>query len=487
METKLRCFTNKVKNIFSLSRRSTCIHRFLAVRVNSVFTQLCYFLSISFVGYSILKALNTRPGAAVPRSVDFFFTAVSAATVSSMSAVEMEVFSDGQLLVMTLLMFVGGEVFVSMVGLMVRTYRMQAAAAAAAVDISGEIEVDPTLTPRGHEVELVVVPPYREEEREIDICSVRILKLKSIRFLSCAVMGYLLLIHVIGVSSMSLYIAFEKSARNILEKKGLKSFTFSLFTVVSTFASCGFVPTNENMVVFRKHPIMLLILIPQVLFGNTLFPPCLRLCVWFFGKCSKSYQRYSTYLLSNTKEVGFYHLLPGRQSTYLTTTVAGFVTIQLAMFCAMDWRSEGLTEMKPLQKFVGGLFLAVNSRHSGETIVDLTTISTALLVVFVVMMYLPPYTYFLPTKAEDKVEEEEEEDDNLNFVGSETIRTVRQRRRDDKYKNRSNNNSLLENVMFSQLSYLAVFVVIICITERRNIKDDPLNFNVFNVILEVVR
>lgn len=45
----------------------------------------------------------------------------------------------------------------------------------------------------------------------------------------------------------------------------------------------------------------------------------------------------------------------------------------------------------------------------------------------------------------------------------------------------------MENLVFSQLSYLAIFVSMICITEREKMKEDPLNFNVLNIVVEVVR
>jgi hypothetical protein len=46
---------------------------------------------------------------------------------------------------------------------------------------------------------------------------------------------------------------------------------------------------------------------------------------------------------------------------------------------------------------------------------------------------------------------------------------------------------LLENWVFSQLSYLAIFVMLICITEREAMVTDPLNFNVFSILFEVIR
>lgn len=46
---------------------------------------------------------------------------------------------------------------------------------------------------------------------------------------------------------------------------------------------------------------------------------------------------------------------------------------------------------------------------------------------------------------------------------------------------------LMESLIFSQLSYIAIFVILICITERQKMKEDPLNLNVLNIVIEVVR
>lgn len=76
--------------------------------------------------------------------------------------------------------------------------------------------------------------------------------------------------------------------------------------------------------------------------------------------------------------------------------------------------------------------------------------------------YLPPYTSFLPI--------EKDEVSLLKLKGKE-------KRRD----------RAVENIVFSQLSYLAIFIVLICITERKSLKEDPLNFSVMNITLEVIR
>jgi hypothetical protein len=46
---------------------------------------------------------------------------------------------------------------------------------------------------------------------------------------------------------------------------------------------------------------------------------------------------------------------------------------------------------------------------------------------------------------------------------------------------------LLRSTVLSQLSYLTVFVIAICITERERLKKDPLNFNLLSIVVEVIR
>ncbi|KAK3156132.1 hypothetical protein QOZ80_2AG0103260 [Eleusine coracana subsp. coracana] len=114
--------------------------------------------------------------------------------------------------------------------------------------------------------------------------------------------------------------------------------------------------------------------------------------------------------------------------------------------------------MDSYQKIVGALFQSVNARHAGESIIDLSSLSAVVLVLYTVMMYLPGYTSCLPKYDEQHPRAEKKD---------------RRKRR-------------LENLIFSQLSYLAIFVMLICITEREAMTTDPLNFNVFSILFEVV-
>ncbi|KAL7092463.1 hypothetical protein ACP275_12G166100 [Erythranthe tilingii] len=485
-------YVKKLKNLCSDSWQLTrlflrCSYSYLLFTLNPFLihyifhffnpfsTRILYFSSLSFAGFGILNALKPRAAALfTPKALDLFFTSVSAATVSSMSTVEMEVFSNSQLLVITVLMFVGGEVFTSMVGLHFTHKNITRWKSEARVE---SVESGPTSP---------IPAEYSFDQIDLSIAEVlesgltrfesrqnvlnysyynnnnnTFMKNDSVKFLGYVVLGYLLVIQFLGLASVLLYLSAVESAGDVIRKKGIKTATFAVFTVVSTFASCGFLPTNENMIVFRENSGLMWILIPQILLGNTLFPSCLRFTIWVLGRKVKKAE--AEFLMKNAAEVGYLHLLPGLHSVLVAATVVGFVLVGFVMFCSLEWDSAALGGLSGYRKVVGVLFQCVNTRHTGETIVDLSTVAPAVLVFFVVMMYLPPYTSFLPI-----IKRDDDQQQNPEIIMNEKRKTA------------------AENLVFSQLSYLVIFVILICITERKSLKDDPINFSVLNIIVEVV-
>ncbi|KAF3452689.1 hypothetical protein FNV43_RR03122 [Rhamnella rubrinervis] len=441
------------------------IFRLLAFDVNSFWIQLIYFGTVSLFGYLALSVSKPRDHDHHPSELDLLFTSVSATTVSSMSTVEMEVLSNIQLIIMTILMLIGGEVFLSMLETQLRRFKL--------AKLNGTAHHMTTTFPNSgpsHFNDQIIElptdsppPPPQSENKNLEssienqikfVVVDNVLRYNSIKFLGYVVLFYLLAVHIFGYTLVYMYIILVPTAKQVLKTKAIKIPTFSIFTVVSTFTNCGFIPTNENMIVFKKNSGLLLILIPQILLGNTMYPIFIRLWIWSLWKITKRME--FNYMLRNYGEMGYTHLLSALHSYLLGVAALMFMLVQIILFCSMEWNLEAMDGLSAYQKFIASLFQVANSRHAGESVFDLSTISAAVLVLFVVMMYLPPYTH-LCTKVDQKQKSSENTRQKLSIVDC-----------------------------ISPLSYLTIFTILICITERPKLKKDPLNFNVLNIFFEVV-
>ncbi|ESQ38531.1 hypothetical protein EUTSA_v10028767mg [Eutrema salsugineum] len=332
------------------------------------FLYFFYFLFFSFLGFLALKISKPRTTSR-PHDLDLFFTSVSAITVSSMSTIDMEVFSNTQLIIITILMFLGGEIFTSFVNLYFShfiNFKIK--------HLVGSFNFDRPINDPGSDLENVT--------NHVKLSSQ--INERASKCLYSVVLGYLFVTNIAGSTLLLLYVNFVKTARDVLSSKKISPLTFSVFTAVSTLSDCGFVPTNENMIIFRKNSGLLWLLIPQVFMGDTLFPCFLVLAIWGLHKITNREEL--GYILKNHKKMGYSHLLSVRLCVLLALTVLGLVMIQFLLFCTFEWNSESLEGMNSYEKLVGSLFQVVNSRHTGETVVDLSTLSPAILVLFILMM-----------------------------------------------------------------------------------------------------
>lgn len=345
-------------------RYMKCLFFFL--QSNPFCTLVIYFISLSFVGLFVLKILEPVNLTKEPKDLDLYFMSVSAITVSSMSTVEMKNFTDAQLWVLTLLMLIGCEVFTSMLGLQFMK-----------IKLNREDSIKGRFKSNGSDVESIVSKDISDNQKAI-IC------------MSClvyVVLCYLTVVIITGSVSILLYLIVVKEAGHLLIAKGINLVTFSVFTAVSSFGNCGFTPANENMMLFQKNVFLLLIIIPQILAGNTLYPPFLRFSIWVLKKFTRKEEFYG-YILRHPDKVRYKHLFSSKACIYLSMTVLGFVLVQAMVLCCLEWDSEVMKGMNWCQKIVASIFLSVNSRHAGESVVDLSKLSSAVLVLFVFMMYV---------------------------------------------------------------------------------------------------
>nr|ACT21087.1 high-affinity potassium transporter [Puccinellia tenuiflora] len=450
IHTKLRNFSRITTYVVDLI---VSVYRFVALNVHPFWIQLSYFLAIAIFGSVLLMSLKPSNPEFSPAYIDLLFLSTSALTVSGLSTVTMEDLSSSQIVVLTLLMFVGGEIFVSILGLMLRVNHkdIQDLPSVNTSSVSVELEaIDGVALCEESSLEEAAraIPPRSAKEFKRN---------SSIKCLVYVIFGYFAMIHVLGFLLVLVYITRVPTASAPLKKKGINIVLFSISITVSSCANAGLVPANENMAIFSKHSGLLLLLSGMILAGNTLFPLFLRLLVWFLGRLTKV--KDLQLMINNPLEMHFFSLLPRSTTMFLSSTVVGLVAVAVTLLCTVDWNSVVFDGLSPYQKIVNAFFTVVNVRHSGENSIDCSLMSTTILVLFVVMMYLPSSATFAPPSDGTKTTEE-------NTKGKRW--------------------SSVQNFIFSPLGCNAVFVIVACITERRKIRNDPLNFSTLKMIFEVI-
>ncbi|MQM11966.1 hypothetical protein Taro_044873 [Colocasia esculenta] len=385
--------TSVSESIYGLYSKHFC--RCLAFHFDSFSVQLPYFITISLVGYLLLEFLEPSNQRDRPK--------ISATTVSSMGTVEMEVFSDAQLWILIFFMLVGGEVFVSMLSLHLMHIKFKKngsskkrtnldtgnfSSVSSCSKFKGQMESG---TKIGVDLGFESTPDFGNAQSDDKVSAIYLidegyLKHSSIRCLRFVIMGYLALI-LVGVSlSVSLYLSMVQSVAHILKSRGISISTFSIFTVASSFGNCGFIPTNENMAIFKKNSGLPLLITPQILFGNTLFPPCLRLVIMVLKKLTK--RKEFDYILDHCQVIGCAFLLPQLHCVFL------FLVVQTMRVYLIDWNSDAPGGLSMSQKLIGAIFQSVNSRHAGESVVDLSMLSSAILVLYMLMMLVPSLSLY---------------------------------------------------------------------------------------------
>ncbi|KAL4205313.1 hypothetical protein AMTRI_Chr01g113980 [Amborella trichopoda] len=146
-----------------------------------------------------------------------------------------------------------------------------------------------------------------------------------------------------------MYLSLPSHAKHLLKSRGIQMLTFSAFLTVSSFTNCAFVPTNENMIAFKKDTPSSLVNYPSTSTGKHSLP-------FLFDAC---------YLLSEKVDMR-------EEFGYLVENY------QFVVFCWLQWNSEAFSEFGNGEKVDAGLFLSVNLRYSGESVVDLSLLKPAL-------------------------------------------------------------------------------------------------------------
>ncbi|TKW22840.1 hypothetical protein SEVIR_4G254400v4 [Setaria viridis] len=456
---RLHVFVSSARHVVS---SSVFLCRLVVFHLSPLLLHLSYFLAIDLLGFLALVLLKPSSPGYRPRYVDVFFMSTSAATVTGLATVKMEDLSSSQVVVLTILMLLGSEMFVSLLGLVLESRKRRRRGRDP--DHGGRVRSVVTVS---DESNLEAANPSASSGDHKESC---------LGSLALVMLVYMAMVLVLGSVLVFVYVAGVPSARDVLARKGISAALFSAVVTVSSFTNGGLLPTNESMAVFAANRGLLLLLAGQILAGNTLLPVILRPAIWATRRLERVFAgRHGSEeegLESMTKDAvaaGFGHLLlPGLQTVFLAVTVVAVAAATATLLCCLNWDSAVFAGITAGEKVTNALFMAVNVRQAGENSIDCSLLAPAVLVLFLAMMCIPATATFFSVHDGGSVGEPS---------GGEP------ERKDGAAKRR---RLTLNRMLLSPLAGNAAVVMLVCVTERRSISGDPLNFSTFNMIFEVV-
>lgn len=446
MPSRLHIFVSSARHV---TNSSVFISRFIASHLSPLLIHLSYFVIFDILGFVALMALKPSNPNYTPRYIDMLFLSTSALTVTGLATIKMEDLSSSQILVLTLLMLLGSEMFVSLLGLV------------------HELSKQNKHNPEDSRVRSVTVLNESQVEEAIPATpstNSNGLKKSCLKYLGFVLVAYMVTILLVGSLLVFMYVTHVSTARDVLARKSINTVLFSISVTTSSFTNGGLLPTNESMAVFASNQGLLLLLTGQILAGSMLLPVILRLVIWALKglRMTKVKPEEFEFMMHNTKAMGLNHLLPNLQTVFLAVTVTALTAVAVTLFCCLNWYSAVFTGLTSSQKITNALFMAVNARQAGENSIDCSLVAPAALLLFMAMMYIPASTTVFSVQDDDA-------------------------RGDTEHKDGPKKRSLsLNNMLFSPLACNAAMIMIVCITERRLLFTDPLNFSTFNMIFEVI-
>jgi Trk-type K+ transport system membrane component len=192
----------------------------------------------------------------------------------------------------------------------------------------------------------------------------------------------------------------------------------------------GYTLTPDSMISFQLAVWPLLIGCFLIIAGNTGFPCFLRLIIWvFFKLCPTNSTRKETlaFLLDHPRRC-FTLLFPSSATWWLFGILVILNGLDLFFFLVLDLGDNYISQIPVGNRFLDGLFQAVSTRTAGFAVTNLQLLHPAVLVSYLIMMYISVFPVAISIRRTNVYEEKslgiyahEEDEQNASFVGTSNL------------------------------------------------------------------
>lgn len=333
------------------------IRQFFVDHFNYFTIHALYFVFLSLVGGGVLYAceqVKEQP----PAFIDCLFMAVSGLCVTGLISVDFARYEDSSQAVVFILVFLGGQVFMSVVPVYVRqTYFAQA------------IEDQCGTSDETTKAQARAMPEY--------------LALKLVIRISLCIFCSAILI---GTLVLGFYFQFVPSRRAILEPDNVNPWWFALFTSMCSFNNAGLLQIKDNLIPLNDDYLTLGVLIILILIGNTAYPILFRFVVHLLHK-RKPDDPAITFLLDHPRRV-YTMMFPALHTRILMVFLVCFTLAEFICFLSLDFNKKYFLEYPPLTRALIGIFQSFSTRSAGFNTIDMSQVAPAMSFLICVLMYV---------------------------------------------------------------------------------------------------
>jgi Trk-type K+ transport system membrane component len=224
---------------------------------------------------------------------------------------------------------------------------------------------------------------------------------EAIREVKRLTLGYLIGNYIFGWIVIGSYVQNNP----IFQERGVHPWFFSLFVSISAFNNAGFSLFADNLAPLVGDSRTLLMLAYLIMAGNVAFPLFFWLWVRVLHVVYRMLNwqdklRIYRHLLQYPRECHT-HLFPNNVIRWLFFMLLITTFGELFIFLEQEVKLPELAHLNHWQVLCAGWFTAVTTRTAGFNVLDIATLSPAMIVIFIVLMYLSAYPIAVSIRSTD--------------------------------------------------------------------------------------
>uniref|UniRef100_A0A7S1XRX3 ZC3H15/TMA46 family C-terminal domain-containing protein n=2 Tax=Phaeomonas parva TaxID=124430 RepID=A0A7S1XRX3_9STRA len=221
---------------------------------------------------------------------------------------------------------------------------------------------------------------------------------KALVILRRMMLAYQAIVYLGLGSAIYVHVASTPHLTDLIEQYAhTDPLTWSIFHTISAYNNAGFSLQAASMIHFADYPAILTLISVVCLLGNIMLPVVLRwtlVVASFLSAKDSSRKVYFRYLLLNGRDI-YSNIFVSQQTWILLITQLSLITVQLVITQASSAHLDVYEDTDFGGRFAISFFEAVNTRHAGLTVFNLTEMDPSVLVLYLLMMFLAPVPFMV--------------------------------------------------------------------------------------------